>query len=540
MNRPLALALAAAWEERQGARIEIVADDDALLFVLPEDADARALLAARRARAGRGAAAAQARDERLLRRPVPPERAARAPSAARRRRSGGLRSGSSRQNAKRLLEAVSALRRLPAAARDLAHLPRRRVRARGAERAPARARARARSGSARSAPSGPRRSLRTSSGGGPTTRCTRTTRRRAAPPRACAATCCARSRSKPRAGRGPGRARRALPPQGAASAPRLRAARRVRAARMGQGAPLDSARRMARAPRRHRPRRRGRRRPAVGRADAGADSSTADPIATRHGSRGNLGHRQLLPVKGKFGSRSRPARRRSAVLDVRRLGGGPERAADAGRRRRRRSGSVGAIARPVPTLLWKPFRSSLETDLLFGRRRGGFGARRARARRAGGGGEARRGCGGGAGRGALELRDDAALAAGGGARGGRSRAAAGRGAAALRRLAPGTGRARFGDRRAAAYPRTAVRRRGARRPLGAGDPAGAPGWLPDRLARRALRRERAGLARRRSRADRLRLPGRPRPLPAARRSGGGPRRRIRRRSARRRARGSFA
>jgi len=46
VNRPLALALAAAWEEREGSTIEVIADDDALLLVLPAAADPRALLAA--------------------------------------------------------------------------------------------------------------------------------------------------------------------------------------------------------------------------------------------------------------------------------------------------------------------------------------------------------------------------------------------------------------------------------------------------------------------------------------------------------------
>ncbi len=45
LNRPLALALAAAWEEAEGSSIETLADDDAVLLVLPAGADARALLA---------------------------------------------------------------------------------------------------------------------------------------------------------------------------------------------------------------------------------------------------------------------------------------------------------------------------------------------------------------------------------------------------------------------------------------------------------------------------------------------------------------
>ena len=45
LNRPLALALAAAWEEADGTSIETLADDDAVLLVLPAGADARGLLA---------------------------------------------------------------------------------------------------------------------------------------------------------------------------------------------------------------------------------------------------------------------------------------------------------------------------------------------------------------------------------------------------------------------------------------------------------------------------------------------------------------
>ncbi|MEO8195196.1 MAG: DEAD/DEAH box helicase [Thermoanaerobaculia bacterium] len=45
LNRPLALALAAAWEEAEGGVIETLADDDAVLLVLPTGADARALFA---------------------------------------------------------------------------------------------------------------------------------------------------------------------------------------------------------------------------------------------------------------------------------------------------------------------------------------------------------------------------------------------------------------------------------------------------------------------------------------------------------------
>jgi len=46
VNRPLALALAGLWEEREGESIEALSDDDAVLLSLPEAADARGLLAA--------------------------------------------------------------------------------------------------------------------------------------------------------------------------------------------------------------------------------------------------------------------------------------------------------------------------------------------------------------------------------------------------------------------------------------------------------------------------------------------------------------
>jgi ATP-dependent Lhr-like helicase len=44
LNRPLAMALASAWEEADGTSIETLADDDAVLLVLPAGADARELL----------------------------------------------------------------------------------------------------------------------------------------------------------------------------------------------------------------------------------------------------------------------------------------------------------------------------------------------------------------------------------------------------------------------------------------------------------------------------------------------------------------
>ena len=46
VNRPLALALAGLWQEREGEPIEIVAEDDAVLLVLPPGADPVALLTA--------------------------------------------------------------------------------------------------------------------------------------------------------------------------------------------------------------------------------------------------------------------------------------------------------------------------------------------------------------------------------------------------------------------------------------------------------------------------------------------------------------
>ncbi|MDQ1347869.1 MAG: ATP-dependent helicase Lhr and Lhr-like helicase, partial [Acidobacteriota bacterium] len=45
LNRPLALALAAAWEESEESSIETLADDDAVLLILPPGADARSLFA---------------------------------------------------------------------------------------------------------------------------------------------------------------------------------------------------------------------------------------------------------------------------------------------------------------------------------------------------------------------------------------------------------------------------------------------------------------------------------------------------------------
>ena len=46
VNRPLALALAGAWEERESEPLEAHADDDAILLVLPEGTDPKALLLA--------------------------------------------------------------------------------------------------------------------------------------------------------------------------------------------------------------------------------------------------------------------------------------------------------------------------------------------------------------------------------------------------------------------------------------------------------------------------------------------------------------
>ncbi len=44
VNRPLAVALAAAWERAHGYRLEVFADDDAVLVMLPHDFDAKTLL----------------------------------------------------------------------------------------------------------------------------------------------------------------------------------------------------------------------------------------------------------------------------------------------------------------------------------------------------------------------------------------------------------------------------------------------------------------------------------------------------------------
>jgi ATP-dependent Lhr-like helicase len=46
VNRPLALALTALWQEREGTPLETIVDDDAVLFVLPPGVDARELLLA--------------------------------------------------------------------------------------------------------------------------------------------------------------------------------------------------------------------------------------------------------------------------------------------------------------------------------------------------------------------------------------------------------------------------------------------------------------------------------------------------------------
>lgn len=112
VNRPLALALAAAWEEREGSAVEVVADDDAILLVLPEGADPRALLAA----------VAPESCERLLRRRLEgsgffgahfrqnAQRALLLPRAGPARRTPLWRS---RQYAKQLLEAVSAFDDFP-------------------------------------------------------------------------------------------------------------------------------------------------------------------------------------------------------------------------------------------------------------------------------------------------------------------------------------------------------------------------------------------------------------------------------------------
>lgn len=105
VNRPLAMALAALWQEREQERIEVLADDDALLLVLPAGADPTALLAA----------LDPERVEELLRRRLESsgffgahfrqnaQRALLLPRAGPRRRTPLW---VSRQNAKKLLEAV--------------------------------------------------------------------------------------------------------------------------------------------------------------------------------------------------------------------------------------------------------------------------------------------------------------------------------------------------------------------------------------------------------------------------------------------------
>lgn len=106
VNRPLAMALAALWEERERERIEVLADDDALLLVVPTGTDPTALLAA----------LDPSRVEELLRRRLEAsgffgahfrqnaQRALLLPRSAPSRRTPLW---VSRQNAKKLLEAVS-------------------------------------------------------------------------------------------------------------------------------------------------------------------------------------------------------------------------------------------------------------------------------------------------------------------------------------------------------------------------------------------------------------------------------------------------
>jgi ATP-dependent Lhr-like helicase len=106
VNRPLAMALAALWQEREQERIEVLADDDALLLVLPAGADPAALLAA----------LDPGRLEELLRRRLEAsgtfgahfrqnaQRALLLPRAGPKRRTPLW---VSRQNARKLLEAVS-------------------------------------------------------------------------------------------------------------------------------------------------------------------------------------------------------------------------------------------------------------------------------------------------------------------------------------------------------------------------------------------------------------------------------------------------
>jgi len=105
LNRPLAMALAGLWEEREGDRVETMADDDAVLLVLPAGADVRGLVAAldperiedllRRRLEGSGFFGAHFRQN--------AQRAMLLPRASPRRRTPLW---VSRQNAKKLLEAV--------------------------------------------------------------------------------------------------------------------------------------------------------------------------------------------------------------------------------------------------------------------------------------------------------------------------------------------------------------------------------------------------------------------------------------------------
>ena len=167
VNRPLAMALAAAWEERFGTRLQVTHDDDALAPGAAARAAGRRPAGAGRERAPAAAAAHAPRELRLLRRPLPRERRPRPAAAA--RRPAPPRAAVAQPPAQQAAARRGArLRRLPAAARDLAHLPAGRDGPRHAARPAGRGRARRDRGRRGDARASPRPSPPTWAGSRPT------------------------------------------------------------------------------------------------------------------------------------------------------------------------------------------------------------------------------------------------------------------------------------------------------------------------------------------------------------------------------------
>ncbi len=139
--RPLALAMKAAWRAEHGWPLELEHDNDALIVALPPAFDPLALLELVRPDNVEKLLAGELERERLLRRPLPRERRPGAAAAARRLPppDAAVAQPRARQEA---AGGGLGLRRLPARRRDLAHLPRGRVRAGRPEAAPGRARRR--------------------------------------------------------------------------------------------------------------------------------------------------------------------------------------------------------------------------------------------------------------------------------------------------------------------------------------------------------------------------------------------------------------